>query len=73
MAEEQVVRSVRIPLSIDKQIRRIAEFEDRTISKVMQRLLQDAVDKYFELHYQSIKESEDEKYHHEQYLREIAE
>lgn len=61
MAEEQVVRSVRVPLSIDKQIRRIAEYEDRTVSKVMQRLLQNAVEKYFELHYQSIMESEEEK------------
>ena len=73
MAEEQVVRSVRVPLSIDKQIRRIAEYEDRTVSKVMQRLLQNAVEKYFELHYQSIMESEEEKNNHEQYLREIAE
>lgn len=43
-----VVRNVRMPLSLDTEIRRIAEFEDRTISKVIQRLLQHAVDKYLQ-------------------------
>ena len=41
-----VVRNVRMPLSLDNDIRRIAEFEDRTISKVIQRLLKQAVSKY---------------------------
>ena len=68
MAEEQVVRSVRIPLSVDKQIRRIAEYEDRTMSKIIQRLLQDAVEKYLQTHYKSIMESEEAKYNHEMWL-----
>ena len=46
MADVHVVRNVRIPLSLDAEIRRIAEYEDRTISKIVQRLLQYAVDKY---------------------------
>lgn len=43
-----VVRNVRMPLSLDNDIRRIAEFEDRTISKVIQRLLKQAVSKYLD-------------------------
>lgn len=43
-----VVRNVRMPLSLDTDIRRIAEYEDRTISKVIQRLLQRAVREYLE-------------------------
>ena len=46
MSNVPVIRNVRIPLSLDTEIRRIAEFEDRTISKVIQRLLQRAVNKY---------------------------
>ena len=46
MSNVPVIRNVRIPLSLDTEIRRIAEFEDRTISKVIQRLLQCAVNKY---------------------------
>lgn len=49
-----VVRNVRMPLSLDTEIRRIAEFEDRTISKVIQRLLQRAVDKYLKEHENSM-------------------
>ncbi len=49
-----VVRNVRMPLSLDTEIRRIAEFEDRTISKVIQRLLQHAVDKYLKEHENSM-------------------
>ena len=48
MSNVHVVRNVRVPLSLDTDIRRIAEYEDRTISKTIQRLLQRAVDKYFE-------------------------
>ena len=43
-----VVRNVRMPLSLDNDIRRIAEYEDRTISKVIQRLLKQAVSKYLD-------------------------
>ena len=49
-----VVRNVRMPLSLDNDIRRIAEFEDRTISKVIQRLLKQAVSKYLDDNEQSI-------------------
>lgn len=47
MPDVYVVRNVRMPLSLDTEIRRIAEREDRTISKTIQRLLQSAVEKYF--------------------------
>ena len=54
MSNVPVIRNVRIPLSLDTEIRRIAEFEDRTISKVIQRLLQYSVDKYLHEHEQSM-------------------
>lgn len=47
MIDTYIVRSVRIPSTLDEKIRRIAEYEDRTISKAIQRLLQGAVEKYF--------------------------
>ena len=56
-----VVRNVRMPLSLDNDIRRIAEFEDRTISKVIQRLLKQAVSKYLDEHEQSILHYEEMK------------
>lgn len=47
MIDTYIVRSVRISSTLDEKIRRIAEYEDRTISKTIQRLLQSAVEKYF--------------------------
>lgn len=44
------VRSVRMPLELDAQIKQIAEYEDRTISKVIQRLLESAVFEYYKKH-----------------------
>ncbi len=61
MADVQVVRNVRIPLTLDTEIRRIAEYEDRTISKVIQRLLQHAVSEYLELHESDMIQREEEK------------
>lgn len=61
MADVQVVRNVRIPLTLDTEIRRIAEYEDRTISKVIQRLLQQAVSEYLELHESDMVQREEEK------------
>lgn len=61
MADVQVVRNVRIPLTLDTEIRRIAEYEDRTISKVIQRLLQHAVSEYLELHESDMVQREEEK------------
>ena len=58
MAEVQVVRNVRIPLSLDAEIRRIAKYEDRTISKVMQRFLTVAVHQYLQLNENSMQNSE---------------
>ena len=43
-----VVRSVRMPLWLDKEIKTIAEYEDRTISKIIQRLLATATLDYRE-------------------------
>ena len=59
MADVHIVRNVRIPLSLDTEIRRIAEFEDRTISKVIQRLLERAVYKYLRDNEQGMIESEE--------------
>ena len=46
---QHVVRNVRITLDLDTNIRRIAEYEDRTISKTIQRLLQQAVSQYLKM------------------------
>ena len=59
MSNVPVIRNVRIPLSLDTEIRRIAEFEDRTISKVIQRLLQRAVNKYLKDNEQSMLQDEE--------------
>ena len=72
MAEVQVVRNVRIPLSLDIDIRRIAEYEDRTISKVMQRILRDGVSRYLEAHENFMLQSEEKKANYEQFLKEIG-
>lgn len=48
MTNVNIVRNVRIPFDLDIDIRRIAKYEDRTISKTIQRLLQCAVRKYLE-------------------------
>ena len=61
MAEVQVVRNVRIPLSLDEKIRRIAKYEDRTISKIMQRLLTGAVYQYLQLNEGSMQNREIER------------
>ena len=44
---QHVVRNVRIDVDLDNSILAIAKFEDRTISKTIQRLLQKAVNDYF--------------------------
>lgn len=54
-----VVRNVRMPLSLDTEIRRIAKYEDRTISKVIQRLLQRAVHEYLDDNEQSMLHDEE--------------
>ena len=54
MAEACVIRNVRMTLDLDKEIRRIADYEDRTISKTIQRLLQRAVNEYLKDNEQSM-------------------
>ena len=54
MAEAYVIRNVRMTLDLDKEIRRIADYEDRTISKTIQRLLQRAVNEYLKDNEQSM-------------------
>lgn len=44
---QHVVRNVRIDIDLDNSILAIAKYEDRTISKTIQRLLQKAVNDYF--------------------------
>lgn len=51
---QHVVRNVRITLDLDTSIRRIAEYEDRTISKTIQRLLQQAVSQYLDKNEQTM-------------------
>lgn len=51
---QHVVRNVRITLDLDTNIRRIAEYEDRTISKTIQRLLQQAVSQYLDKNEQTM-------------------
>ena len=48
MINVNIVRNVRIPFDLDIDIRRIAKYEDRTISKTIQRLLQRAVREYLD-------------------------
>lgn len=58
---QHVVRNVRITLDLDTNIRRIAEYEDRTISKTIQRLLQQAVSQYLESHEQFMLKHEEKQ------------
>lgn len=48
MPDVNVVRNVRMPLSLDTEIRRIASLEDRTISNTIKRLLDYAVHHYLD-------------------------
>lgn len=47
MATEQMtVRSVRMTVKLDNELQTIAKYEDRTISKIIQRFLQQGVARY---------------------------
>lgn len=72
MADVQVVRNVRIPLTLDTEIRRIAEYEDRTISKVIQRLLQQAVESYLEEHEQIMLAVEEEEANRKKFYNSVS-
>lgn len=43
-----IVRSIRLTPSINSEIEQIAAYEDRTVSKTIQRLLDKAVHEYFD-------------------------
>ena len=46
MTKQYIVRNVRMNTDLDNRIREIAEREDRTISNVIQRLLESAITSY---------------------------
>lgn len=45
-SEQMIVKSIRMPVRLDNLIAEIARYEDRTVSKVIQRLLWQGVNKY---------------------------
>ena len=53
VSNPSITRSVRLNLNLYQEIELIAEYEGRTISNTIQRLLRNAVNRYEELHINS--------------------